>query len=114
MSITLIVIISTAMAALIGLKIYFEYSQEKQLEKAKEEFEQQAKAVEDFTQEEAIAVQQPVEEQPKSTTSNLVIVDIESVNSITAEAEVKPKKNKKRFYGKRKPNQAKAKKTNNN
>lgn len=104
MSITLIVIVSTVMASLIGLKIYFEYRQEKQLEKAKQDLEKETKKETHFTQEEALVAHQPViteepqESKPKFDLVNPTYAGIENINSEAVLKENKPKTKKKRYY----------------
>lgn len=100
MSLTLIIIVSTVMASLIGLKIYFEYRQENELEKSKQDLENDVH----FTQEEVIAAHQPVaveksqEAEVKIDAINPTYTNIESINSVVALKENKPKTKKKRYY----------------
>lgn len=106
MSITLIVLLAALMASLIGLKVYFEHRQEKEFE--------EAKSTGEFAQEEAMAVEQVVETEPKIKEPSIIVVDVENTNS--EETVAKPKK-KKRYYNNkgrgRKPKGQKQTKTNN-
>lgn len=121
MSLTIIVLVSTVMAALIGLKIYFEYNQEKELEKQKQELEKEQENASRFTLEEFLASNQliAIEEVPKNqlkldfetpveSAESTAIVEVEPINSAAALAETKPKKNK-HYYPKKKKAAIKAK-----
>jgi hypothetical protein len=91
MSLTLIVVVASVMAALIGIKIYIEYKEEQKLEDYKKQSENETFATivnsTQFSQEESLVSQQPVETKP--------VIDVK-----TETAEEKPKKKKRRYYGK--------------
>ena len=118
MSITIVVLVSTLMAVLIGAKIYFEHKQEEALEQAKRE-EDAFADLQSFIinptefpgaiKDQPVAIEQPIEEQPKADTPEPV--EIQDINSAAALAEVKPKpKKKRRYYGKPKPKAKQVKK----
>lgn len=94
MSTILIVSICVAIAALIGLRVYFEYRQEddKQVENIGKE--------EDAFYDLQAFVTNPQEPTvtPVAETPNPTFVDVEPVNSAAAVKEVKQRK-KKRYYG---------------
>lgn len=120
MSTIIIVSVCAAVAAIIGLRVYFEYKEEKEFEKLKQQVEEDRKNAARFIQEEVLAANQPIaieetpQNQPKVDTPNPAIIDMEPINSAVAEAELKPKK-KRRYYGKKKAAiKAKPKKQNKN
>lgn len=100
MSTIIIVSVCVAIATVIGLRVYFEQQEEKEFEKLKQQVEEDKKNAAIFVQEEAIAVQQPVqvEAQPEAP------VHVEEVAVV---AEPKPKK--KRYYYPKKKQAAKPK-----
>ena len=102
MSTIVIVSICTAIAAVIGLRVYIEHKQEKQEEN--DIFADLQMFVVN-PQESSVtpaAVEEKPENQPVAEAPSPTFVDVENINSAAAKAELKPKK-KKRYYGKRKP-----------
>ena len=95
MSTIVIVSVCVAIAAVIGLRVYFEQKEEKEFEKLKQQVEEDKKNAAIFVQEEAIVVQQPVqvEAQPEAP------IHVEEVAVV---AEPKPKKKKRYYYPKKK------------
>lgn len=89
MSTIVIVSVCVAIAAVIGLRVYFEQKEEKEFEKLKQQVEEDKKTAAIFVQEEAIAIQQPVQVEAEP----LAPVHVEEVAVV---AEPKPKK--KRYY----------------
>lgn len=103
MSTIVILSVCVAIAAVIGLRVYFEQQEEKAFEKLKQQVEEDKKNAGIFVQEEVIAAHQPVAiDEPKVDLPNTGIIDVEPVNSATAEAELKPKKKKRYYYPKKK------------
>lgn len=103
MSTIVIVSVCVAIATVIGLRVYFEQKEEKELQKLKQQVEEDKKNAAIFVQEEAIAVQQPVqvEAQPVAPAH---------VEEVAVVAEPKPKKKKRYYYPKKKettPNKSK-------
>lgn len=103
MSTIVIVSVCVAIAAVIGLRVYFEQKEEKEFEKLKQQVEEDKKTAGIFVQEEAIAAEQPVAiDEPKADIITAPLVDIEPINSAAAELELKPKKKKRYYYPKKK------------
>lgn len=103
MSTIVILSVFVAIAAIIGLRVYIEHKEEKELENLKQQVEDDKNNAVRFVQEEALVEQQPVSvEHLVVNTPNPTFADVENINSAEAQAEAKPKK-KKRYYGNRKP-----------
>lgn len=99
MSTIVIVSICVAIAAVIGLRVYVEHKEEKDFEKLKQQVEEDKKNAAIFVQEEAIAVQQPIQVEAHPAAPAHV--------EDAAVVETKPKK--KRYYYPKKKQAAKPK-----
>lgn len=99
MSTTIIVSICAAIAAIIGLKVYFEHKDEKELEKLKQQVEEDRKNTARFSQEEAIAVDQPLVEETKVDVISLPVQEeVKPLDAVVEKVQLK----KKRYYPKKK------------
>lgn len=116
MSTIVIVSICAAIAAVIGLRVYFEHKHEKELENANKEdvFSDLQSFIINPTESVTtpVAIEEKPESKPAVDTPSPSIIDVEPINSAVALAETKPKK--KRYYPKKKKAAIKAKPKNQN
>ena len=106
MSTIVIVSICAAIAAVIGLRVYFEHKEEKELEKAGNEdafSDLQAFVMNPYESTDTpVAIEEKPENQPVAEAPSPTFADVENINSTEAQAEAKPKKKKRYYYPKKK------------
>lgn len=106
MSTIVIVSICAAIAAIIGLRVYIEHKQEKELEKAGNEdafSDLQAFVINPHESTVTpVAIEEKSENEPVAEAPSPTFADIENINSAEAQAEAKPKKKKRYYYPKKK------------
>lgn len=117
MSTTVIILVCTAIAALIGLRTYFEHKEEKESENTGKEdvFSDLQSFIINPVQSTGtpVAVEEKVENEHVVDTQAPAVVEVESINSAAALEETKPKK-KRYYYPKKKKAAIKAKPKNQN
>lgn len=116
MSTIVIVSVCAAIAAVIGLRVYFEHKQEKELEDSTKEdvfSDLQSFVINPIESEVTpVAIEEKTQNEPITDTPPQSIIEVEPINSTVALTETKPKK--KRYYPKKKKAAIKAKPKNQN
>lgn len=100
MSTIVIVSVCAAIAAIIGLRVYFEHRQEDD----EDVFSDLQSFVINPTESTVtpVAIEEKPENQPIAEAPSPTFADVENINSAEAQAEAKPKKKKRYYYPKKK------------